>query len=221
MAAPRQRRVGHEIMVQVEVPLARHERGDSCRRESSSQLCSLSIRLAIITWSSTWAWTVGFSSGIIYSTRRSKLRGIQSAERDEDPRLAVRQPLAVGEDEDPAVLEEAADDRLDPDVGRQAGDARAAGSRRRGRSGRSTPPPRSPRTSLSMIARSTRLFILAQIAAGLPALALAISASISDRNLLAQVARAQRQQFEPLRRDVAGDEVEQFGGIARRAARWR
>ena len=44
------------------------------------QLCSVSIMLATITWSSTCAFTVSFSIGAAISTRRSKLRGIQSAE---------------------------------------------------------------------------------------------------------------------------------------------
>ena len=74
-------------------------------------------------WSSTCSCTVGFSIGTSASTRRSRLRGIQSAEQMKTMRLVRRQAVAVAEAEDARVLEEAADDALDPDVLRQAGHA--------------------------------------------------------------------------------------------------
>jgi hypothetical protein len=51
------------------------------------------------------------------------LRGIQSAELM-NTRASLRQRAAVAEYPDAAVLKEAADDRLDPDILRQARDAR-------------------------------------------------------------------------------------------------
>src|SRR3546814_8435515 len=47
---------------------------------SRTQLCASSLKLAIMIWSRTCWWTVAFSMGIKVSLRRSRLRGIQSAE---------------------------------------------------------------------------------------------------------------------------------------------
>src|SRR5262249_11167432 len=44
------------------------------------QLCSLSLRLATMIWSSTCSCTVGLRIGHRTSTRRSRLRGIMSAD---------------------------------------------------------------------------------------------------------------------------------------------
>src|ERR1041384_7013643 len=47
---------------------------------SSVQLCSLSLKFASIIWSSTCSCTVGLRIGHSASTRRSRLRGIMSAD---------------------------------------------------------------------------------------------------------------------------------------------
>ena len=44
------------------------------------QLCVSSFRFATMIWFSTWRCTVGFSIGTSASTRRVRLRGIQSAD---------------------------------------------------------------------------------------------------------------------------------------------
>ena len=67
-------------------------------------------------WCSTCWCTVGFSTGVITSTRRSRLRGIQSAERDEHARLVGGHRLAVGERDDAGVLQKPSDDALYTDV---------------------------------------------------------------------------------------------------------
>src|SRR5262249_37033053 len=46
----------------------------------SFQLCSLSLKLATMIWSSTCSCTVGLRIGQSTSTRRSRLRGIISAD---------------------------------------------------------------------------------------------------------------------------------------------
>src|SRR6185295_290646 len=46
----------------------------------SFQLCSLSLKFATMIWSSTCSCTVGFRIGHKTSTRRSRLRGIMSAD---------------------------------------------------------------------------------------------------------------------------------------------
>ena len=44
------------------------------------QLCSVSLKFATMIWSSTCSCTVAFVIGHSTSTRRSRLRGIMSAE---------------------------------------------------------------------------------------------------------------------------------------------
>ena len=81
-AAPRQARMGEEILVGVERLLAFGGRR-SCTLEpsgSTRKLCSLSSRLASMIWLRTCSWTVGLSTGASASTRRSRLRCIRSAE---------------------------------------------------------------------------------------------------------------------------------------------
>src|SRR5437868_4898304 len=46
----------------------------------SFQLCSLSLKLAIMIWSRTCSCTVEFRIGHKTSTRRSRLRGMRSAD---------------------------------------------------------------------------------------------------------------------------------------------
>jgi len=121
---------------------------------------------------------VGFSTGHRSSTRRSRLRGIQSAERDEDLGLGRRQRLAVAEADDARVLEEAAADHApDPDVLAQARHA-----------GPQAAMPRTTRIDLHAGLRGQRKPIdqlavdqgieLGPYRGGAAALALAISASI-------------------------------------------
>ena len=76
----------------------------------------------MICCSTCWC-TVGFSIGTRTSTRRSRLRGIQSAEEMKTRALVEGIGCAVGEGDDAGVLQEAADDALDPDVLRQARNA--------------------------------------------------------------------------------------------------
>ena len=47
---------------------------------SMIQLCAVSRRLMPMIWSRICSWTVAFSIGTRVSIRRSRLRGIQSAE---------------------------------------------------------------------------------------------------------------------------------------------
>ena len=135
-------------------------------------------------WSSTCRCTVGFSIGTSVSTRRSKLRGIQSAEEMKTFACGDGSPLPSPKQTIRAVLEEAPDDALDPDVlrqarhpGPQAADAAHdevdlhAGLARR--------------VERVDDRRSTSEFILAQIGAGRPARACAISSSISSSSVRA------------------------------------
>src|ERR1700730_10998927 len=46
----------------------------------SFQLCWLSLKVATMIWSSTCSCTVGLSTGHSTSTRRSRLRGMRSAD---------------------------------------------------------------------------------------------------------------------------------------------
>ena len=82
LAAPRQARIGHEILVDVERRLAllAARSAPTSRPSSTAQLCWLSARLATMIWSRICSWTVGLVIGTIASTRRSRLRGIMSAE---------------------------------------------------------------------------------------------------------------------------------------------
>ena len=64
-----------------------------------------------------------------------------------------------------------------------------------------------------MIAGSTSEFIFAQICAGLPSFALAISASISSTKPAPQIDRRDRDLLEAGRGCVAGHEIEQARGV--------
>src|SRR5205823_9277073 len=58
----------------------------------SFQLCSLSLKLATMIWSSTCSCTVALRIGHRTSTRRSRLRGIMSAEEMYTAALACGRP---------------------------------------------------------------------------------------------------------------------------------
>ena len=90
---------------------------------SSTQLCASSLRLATMIWSRICRWTVRFSIGTSVSIRRSRLRGIQSADemntsasRDGSVWPLPKQMIRACSRKRPTML--------DPDVLRQAGDAR-------------------------------------------------------------------------------------------------
>src|SRR5215468_10113081 len=56
------------------------------------QLCSLSLKFATMIWLSTCSWTVGLRIGHSASTRRSRLRGIMSADEIYTAALACGRP---------------------------------------------------------------------------------------------------------------------------------
>ena len=66
-------------------------------------------------------WQVSFSIGTSVSTRRDRLRCIQSADEMNTLAFLRWQAVAGAEADDARVLEEPADDALDPDVVRQPG----------------------------------------------------------------------------------------------------
>ena len=103
----------------VRAPRSPSERSSQAFVSSAKQRSSASSRSAR---------SAGSSTGVSSSTRVSRLRGMRSAEP-----MQTRRLVAALERVDARVLEEAPDDRDDADVLRHALDARAAGSRCRGR----------------------------------------------------------------------------------------
>src|SRR4051794_14132444 len=92
--------------------------------------------------------------------------------------MAARQFVAVAEGTDSTVLEEASDDRLDRMLSERPGTPGRRQQMPRTTANTFTPA-RDASYSLSISLSSTRLFILSQMLAGLPARAKAISLSIS------------------------------------------
>jgi hypothetical protein len=75
-------------------------------------------------WSSTCSCTVAFEIGTEHLDAAVEIARHHVGRGDVDRGLAVRQAVTAAEAVDAAVLEEAADDRLDADAFRQAGHAR-------------------------------------------------------------------------------------------------